>query len=453
MKLNNFLFKNIDNSAMVVFRIVFGLLIFLESVGSCFTGWIKRTMIEPQFTFNFIGLDFLQPLDGYGMYVYYCIMGVFGLFVMLGYRYRLATIAFTIMWAGVYFMQKASYNNHYYLLMLLSAIMCFLPANNYASLDAKQGRVKKSISIPNWAKWTLIGQMWIVYTYGALQKLYPDWLDGTFTGLLLNSKATQYPFMAGLLRDQSFHLFIAYSGIFYDLLIIPLLLWRRTRIYAFGASFIFHLFNSFVFHVGIFPYLSLAFSLFFFDAKTVRNIFLKKKELYTENLVTIPSNGAFIKTIFVTYLTIQFLLPIRNLVIQDSVFWTEEGHRMSWRMMLRSKSGYINFRVVNHNTGKTTRINLEDYLSKKQRRMIATKPDVIWQFVQRIKNEYEGQDISIYANGKVSLNGRKYQRLVDPKVDLAKVSWNYFGHQDWLVPFEGWQKEEIKPKVSSLKKK
>ncbi|WP_196888097.1 HTTM domain-containing protein [Aureivirga sp. CE67] len=442
MKLNNFLFKNIDNSALVVFRIIFGLLIFLESVGSCFTGWIQRTMIEPKFTFNFIGLDFLQPLDGYWMYVYYCVMGVFGLFVMLGYRYRLGIIAFTVMWSGVYFMQKASYNNHYFLLVLLSAIMCFLPANNYASLDAKHGRVKKSISIPNWAKWILILQMWIVYTYGALQKLYPDWLDGTFTGLLLSGKARQLPFMADLLKDHSFHLFIAYSGIFYDLLIIPLLLWRRTRIYAFGASFIFHLFNSFVFHVGIFPYLSLAFSLFFFDAKTVRNIFLKKKELYTEDTVSVPSNGGMIKSIFVTYLVVQVLLPVRNLAIQDSVFWTEEGHRMSWRMMLRSKSGYIKFKIKNNDTGEETKVNLDDYLSKKQRRMIATKPDVIWQFVQRLKKEHKGENISIYADGKVSLNGRPFQRLVNPEIDLTKVKWNYFGHEDWLMPFKGWEKKE-----------
>ena len=80
---NKFLFKQIDNSALIVFRIIFGLLCFLESVGAIFTGWVKKTLVEPQSTFNFIGFEWLQPLPGNGMYFYYAIMGLFGLFVML----------------------------------------------------------------------------------------------------------------------------------------------------------------------------------------------------------------------------------------------------------------------------------------------------------------------------------------------------------------------------------
>ena len=179
--MHKFLFKNIDNSSLIVFRIVFGLLIFLEAIGACFTGWIKRTLIDPEFTFNFIGFDFLQPLPGNWMYAYYVIMGVFGFFVMIGYRYRMAMIGYTFMWSGVYLMQKASYNNHYYLLMLLCAIMCFLPANKLYSVDAKRDPSIKQISMPNWCRWVFIIQMFIVYTYAAVAKMYPDWLDATVT--------------------------------------------------------------------------------------------------------------------------------------------------------------------------------------------------------------------------------------------------------------------------------
>lgn len=136
--LNCFLFKHIDNSALIVFRIIFGLLIFLESVGAIFTGWIKRTLIDPEFTFSFIGFEWLQPLPGNWMYIYYLIMGIFGFCVMIGYKYRVSIIAFTILWTATYLMQKTSYNNHYYLLILLSAIMVFLPAHNYFSVDAKK---------------------------------------------------------------------------------------------------------------------------------------------------------------------------------------------------------------------------------------------------------------------------------------------------------------------------
>ncbi|HET8809528.1 MAG TPA: HTTM domain-containing protein, partial [Flavobacteriaceae bacterium] len=98
--MRNLLFKQIDNSALIVFRVCFGLLITLEAWGAIFTGWVKRVMIDPQFTFNFIGFDFLQPLPGNWMYAYYALMGLFGVFVMLGHKYRFSIIAYTIMWTG-----------------------------------------------------------------------------------------------------------------------------------------------------------------------------------------------------------------------------------------------------------------------------------------------------------------------------------------------------------------
>ena len=275
--MNKFLFKKIDNSSLIVFRILFGLLCFLESVGAIITGWVNRTLIEPQFTFNFIGFDFLQPLPQPWMYTYYIIMGVFGLGVMLGYKYRWSMLGFAMMWSATYLMQKSSYNNHYYLLMIFSFIMVLLPANRYASLDVKLRPKLKSVTMPNWCRWVIILQLFIVYTYASVAKLYPDWLDASVVKLLMQNKA-HFPIIGGVLQQSWLHYFIAYAGIVFDGLIIPLLLFKPTRKYAFFASIFFHLFNSFVFHIGIFPYLSLAYSLFFFDPNTIRNIFLKKKE-------------------------------------------------------------------------------------------------------------------------------------------------------------------------------
>ena len=123
-----FLFKAIDNSPLVVFRIFFGFLVACESFGAIFTGWVKRILIDPQVTFSFIGFEWLKPLPGFGMYFYFIAMGVFGLAIMLGYRYRIAIISYTILWAGVYFMQKTAYNNHYYLLLLISFLTVILQA-------------------------------------------------------------------------------------------------------------------------------------------------------------------------------------------------------------------------------------------------------------------------------------------------------------------------------------
>jgi len=255
--LNRWLFNQVDNSALVVFRVLFGLLIALEAFGAIFTGWIRRTLIEPDFTFNFIGFEFLQPLPGNGMLWYYGVMGVFGIFVMLGYRYRLSIICYGIMWAAVYLMQKSSYNNHYYLLMLLCFIMSFLPANRWFSLDAKIKPEISSISMPRWVWVLIVLQLWIVFTYASVAKFYPDWLDGSFPALLMRSKA-DYWLVGEVLQQEWVRYAITYFGLLFDLLIIPLLLWKKTRLPAFIAAIFFHLFNSFIFHIGIFPYMSLA---------------------------------------------------------------------------------------------------------------------------------------------------------------------------------------------------
>ena len=433
--LNRFLFKHIDNSALIVFRIIFGLLCFLESVGAIFTGWIKRTLIEPEFTFNFIGFDFLQPLPGDLMYVYYLIMGVFGLGIMLGYKYRFSSIGFTLMWCGVYFMQKSSYNNHYYLLILLCAIMSILPAHKFASLDVKINPKLKAISMPAWCKWIFVLQLLIVYTYASIAKIYPDWLDLTTPKLLMAGKRN-YPVIGEFLQNDFMPYIVAYGGILYDGLIIPLLLWKRTRKIAFFASIFFHLFNSIVFQVGIFPYLALAFSLFFFEAEKINRWFLKKKPLYKGSEVIVPNYKPLLLSVGIVYFIIQLVLPIRQHFIQDNVLWTEEGHRLSWRMMLRSKSGNTTYTIKNHTKNTTTTVNMDDYLTKKQQRLASVKPDVIWQFSQRLKKVYKakGEDISVYVDCFVSVNGAPSKRLIDPKVDLANEKWAYFSHTTWLLP-------------------
>ncbi len=430
-----FLFTRIDNSALIVFRIAFGLLIFLESVGAIFTGWVERNLMQPKFTFSFIGFEWLQPLPGQWMYVFYAVMGLFGLLVMVGYKYRLSMIAFTLMWSATYLMQKSSYNNHYYLLMLLSSIMVFQPANRYLSVDAKLNPNIKNISMPQWCSFVFILQMFIVYSYASIAKLYPDWLNGSVMEVILRGKK-DYAIVGELLQEQWLHYVVSYGGILFDGLIIPLLLFKPTRKWAFFISLFFHLFNSFVFQIGIFPYLSIAFSLFFFEPKTIRNIFLRQKPLYTESEVIIPDYKTPFVAVLSLYFIIQIALPLRHWFIKDDVLWTEEGHRLSWRMMLRSKSGYTNYRVIDAKTNVVIPIKMDDYLSKNQQRTASTKPDVIWQFAQHLKKDFakKGVDVKVFVNANVRVNGKDMQPLIDPEVDLASIPWNPLKHSEWLLP-------------------
>lgn len=433
--LNNYVFKQIDNAPLIVFRVIFGLLCFLESVGAIFTGWVNRVLINPDFTFSFIGFEWLQPLPNYGMYVYFSVMGLFGVCIMLGYKYRFSIIGFTLLWTGAYLMQKTSYNNHYYLLILISTIMVFLPAHRYESLDSKLNPEIRSYSMPNWCRLLIIAQLFIVYTYASIAKLYPDWLNTDVVALLMKSKS-HYVLVGDLLQQKWMHYILAYGGILFDGLIVPLLLYKPTRKYAFAVSIGFHLFNSFIFQIGIFPYLSLAFTLFFFEPKTIQKIFLKKKPLYTASEIIVPVYQNTLKSVLTVYLFVQLVLPLRHHVITDDVLWTEEGHRLSWRMMLRAKSGTTSYKVVNKSTQKALPVDLNQFLTLKQQRSASTKPDIIWQFAQHLKRYYanRGQDVAVYVDAMVSVNGKPHKRLIDPGVDLANVEWQMFRHSNWILP-------------------
>ncbi len=432
--MDKILFQRIDNTGLALWRIVFGLLITIEAFGAILTGWVKEVLVDPEFTFNFIGFEFLQPLPGDGMYYYFLLMGTFGVCVMLGYKYRWAMAAYALMWTSVYLMQKTSYNNHYYLMMLLCWIMIFLPANRYASIDARKPGYRK-YHMPRWVKIVFVAQVWIVFTYAAIAKIYPQWLDGSVAAMFMSGKS-HYWLIGEFLQQPWVHYSIAYFGILFDLLIIPLLLYKRTRVFGFCCSLFFHLFNSGVFQIGIFPYMSIAFAFFFFTPETLIKTFKLKRSVYTNSEVIVPQFKNIGILLFGAYLIVQLALPLRHWFFQDDVLWTEEGHRLSWRMMLRSRSGQLVFWAEDKATGERNNYPYAPLLSKKQARSVKSRPDFIWQMAQRIKKmeAEKGKDVAVYVTSKVKINNGVYHDFINPVVDLASVPWEHFAHHDWILP-------------------
>ena len=435
-----YLFTEVDNSGLIVVRIVFGFLIVMESAGAIATGWVKETFVDPEFTFSFMAFQWLQPLPGYGMYFYYAIMAVFGLGVMLGWYYRIAICGFSVMWTITYVMQKSHYNNHYYLLVLLCFLMILVPAHRYHSIDVKRKPELKKLTCPRWCSSIFVLLLWIVFTYASIAKMYPDWIDGSIISMWFNAKS-RLPVIGPLLKQPWMVPLVAYGGILYDLLIIPMLLWKKTRILAVVISLFFHGFNSAVFHIGIFPYLMIGMMVLFFPPEKVRKVFFKKKppvEPQVQQAVAIPKNFGVWASVMVLYFALQILLPLRHHLYEGNVLWTEEGHRMSWRMMLRSKSGNIHFEVKDPVSQESRKIQPLEFVSSNQARKMATRPDMIWQAVQYLKeqNKNDGLYPEIYVHAMVSLNGRQMQKFIDSSVNLAEIPWEPFKHADWILPFD-----------------
>ena len=204
-------------------------------------------------------------------------------------------------------------------------------------------KLKGQITHARWNYLIIKALLFVVYTYASINKIYPDWLEGKTIPYWFQSKA-DYWLIGPILQNETLQWCVLYGGILFDGFVIPALLWRRTRWFAVAASLFFHLFNSIVFQIGVFPYMMIATLVLFFNPEDIRKHFFSKWTIETP----IPK-ASFSKPIFyalMSLLIIQILLPIRHHFIEGDVFYTEEGHRMSWRMMLRSKRGVGRLRIV-----------------------------------------------------------------------------------------------------------
>lgn len=419
------LWKPVDNTPLVIFRILLGFLLFFQSINDIFSDRVRTLFIEPAFTFPFMGFEWLRPLPGNGMYFYFLLMGLLAIMIMLGAFYRVAMIGYTLLWTATYLMQKCGYNNHYYLIILICAFMCVMPAHRRLSVDVWRRPCIKSSYCPQWCSWLFIAQFGIVYTYAAIAKLYPDWLSGRYLESTLTSNWIRY--------------LLCYIGIIFDFLITPLMLFRRTRTWGMAAACIFHLTNAVVFTIGIFPFLALSAMLFFYPPNVIRQLLRWPALKPKANNASITIWKKLAVYAMGIYLLIQVLLPIRYLLFGTQPYWSEEGFRMSWRMMSRNKSGWVYFKVVNNDTHKSWIDEPETRLNYASLNSLPGFPDIIWQYAQHIKKIYakEGiHNLSIYAVSSVSLNGRHPQPLIDPKTDLANTPWEPYRHANWIVPLE-----------------
>ncbi len=106
-------------------------------------------------------------------------------------------------------------------------------------------------------------------------------------------------------------------------------------------------------------------------------------------------------------------------------------------MMLRSKTGQISFTARDSATGREWK-NLERLATPAQLRTVATRPDIIWQYSQFLKNDFALRglpEIQIYANALVTLNNNPPQQLIDSTVNLSQGKWYPFRHSTWIKSF------------------
>jgi len=452
MKSKTIAYINIKTNAapLAVFRIGFGLMMLISIVRFWSYGWIDRFYVKPNFHFSYYGLEWIKPIGNY-TYLLFFICGIAALLVALGLKYRLAIITFFISFTYIELMDKTTYLNHYYFISILSFLMCFLPANAYYSID-NLIRKKQYSQIPKWTIDSIKLLIAIVYFYAGLAKINSDWLFKAMPLKIWLPSKYDLPFIGeNILQQNWFHIAMSWSGMLYDLCIPFLLLYKKTRVFAFILVVIFHVFTRVLFPIGIFPYVMIVSALIFFDStvhERILNIFRNIFKWFRLNFKTLENhiynyrNEKIIIPFIIVFFSIQILMPFRYLMYPGELFWTEEGYRFSWRVMLIEKTGYTEFKIVDGKTGNFFLVDNSDFLTPFQEKQMNTQPDFILQYAKYLEQHFKSQghqNVEIYVDSFVALNGRRSQRYIDQTIDLTKQNES-FKHKNWVLPFH----DEIK---------
>ena len=434
----------VDAASLVFLRVCFGLILFWEVTRYFDRGWIAKYWIEPEFNFHYFGFGWVHPWPGDGMYWHFAGMGILSLLIAFGLFYRLAAWLMFFAFTYVYLLEQARYLNHFYLVCLIAFLMALSPANVMGSLDVRWGFRKRKESIARWYLWLLRFQIGAVYFFGGVAKLNGDWLMGEPLRTWLAARA-DFPLVGPWLEREWVVGMMNYGGMLFDLLIVPTLLWSRTRALGFAGVIFFNLTNATLFTIGIFPFLAISLSTVFFDPSWPRRVFVFRRStahVSEDSGMPVGSLSPMVSRSVVVFLCFyvawQLFLPLRHWLYPGNVSWTEEGHDYAWHMKLRTKSSRILFVVRERDGGKAITVRPSKYLESWQASKMANRPDMILQFATFLsgKMREEGwKDFGIFVETSVSLNGRARQPLIDPGVDLLLQKRSLWP-KDWLVPLQ-----------------
>lgn len=437
-------FKQQTSAApLAVFRMVLGLTMYAGVVRFWSKGWIQELYITPRFYFPYYGFELIRPL-GQFTYVLFAICALSALMVMAGWYYRPAIVALFLSFTYIELMDKTTYLNHYYFVSLVCFLMIFLPAQVCFSVDAYRDRSKLAGWIPRWSLDCLKLLVVILYSYAGLAKLNSDWLLEALPLKIWLPARNDMPVIGFLFNFPWVAYAFSWFGCLYDLSIGFLLWYHRTRWVAYITVVFFHGMTAILFPIGMFPYMMMVAALVFFSAEfhqriinAIGRVFRWPADfLQSQSAFSFSASGSRYRLAgLAVFFFLQLSIPFRYLLYPGELFWTEEGYRFSWRVMLMEKAGYTQFTVLDA-SGRRTVVNNQDFLSPLQEKMMSTQPDMILQYAHILRDHYKQQGFEtprVFVDSYVAMNGRLGKPLIDPEVDLAKEKES-FRHKTWIYP-------------------
>ncbi|AEE49624.1 HTTM domain-containing protein [Haliscomenobacter hydrossis] len=435
--------KPVSIYPLVYARILFGILTFFSTARFMALGWVGDHFIESVVQFKYFGFEWVPLMPPGVMYGIHVLMLLTSLGITLGAFYRWSTVLFFLCFTYVELVDITYYLNHYYFVSLFALLLCFVPAQRYFSIDVWRKATTPCLHIPHWNLFLLRFQVFTVYFFAGIAKINTDWLLQALPLRIWLPAHDDLPLIGFLMPYPLTAYVFSWAGMLFDVSIIAWLLLPRTRLLAYLAIVFFHAVTGMMFQIGIFPLVMIGITPIFFSdgfhekfVRGIRGVLRLRIPTETQTIASLPGSTklqrmGFLPLLFVVF---QLLFPFRYLLYPGNVFWTEEGYRFSWRVMLMEKAATAQFYVQDRATGREGMVVNQDFLCSHQEKQMAMQPDLILQYAHFLKKHYTKQglkDPKVRAEVYVTLNGRPSRLYFDPQLDLGRLrdGWR---HKDWL---------------------
>jgi hypothetical protein len=435
-KAHQFFNTKISAAPLVSFRLIFGALMVFSAIRFMYLGWIEDHFTEPLFHFKYYGFSWVKSASRFTLYAIHMLMilSAIGIMFLQGIAYRIAAVVLFLTFTYTELIDLTYYLNHYYFVSLICFLLIFMPSYVSPFSNLKNTQIKRS------SIFILKAQIAILYVYAGLAKINYDWLIEALP-LKIWLPANDNIFLLGPLFAWKYSPYIfSWAGMLYDTFIVLFLVYTPTRVWAYLTVILFHSLTGILFQIGVFPLVMIGIaSIFFSDAWHVKLVrFFVKKKAPVRKQNSPSSNYTLFNYLILGYLVFQVLFPWRYVLYPGNLFWTEEGYRFSWRVMLMEKAGTATFYVKDNKTGREGIVNNTEFLNPHQEKQMAMQPDMILQFAHFLGQYYESKGMhkpSVRAEVYVTLNARPSRLLIDPNVDLMKEK-DSFKPKNWLIHYK-----------------
>ena len=437
-RFSQYLCEPIDGASVAFIRVSFAAVMVYWLAMHLVLDKIAYNYYEPSFLFPYTGFEWIQPWQGRGLHVHFLVVMVAALGMLFGVFYRFCSVIFALGFAYIFLLDKATYQNHYYFICLLAILFVVCPAERALSFDAI--RKKLSHKIPRWVVLLFQFQIGVTYFFGGVAKINADWLSGFPMRQVLAEKH-EHLLIGSFCGEEWFVMFFVWSGMLFDLFIVPMLLWKRTRILGYCFALTFHLLNASLFRIGIFPWAMIFLTTIYFAPDWPRKLLgwafgpapdVTETELEPEKTSVI---SWFQYRFICLFVALQILVPLRHFAFSENTSWTERHHHFAWHMKLRAKNSVVRFYAFDPKSGKHELFPLQNHLKIHQLMRMSRDPWMIRDFANFIKQRYSENgfdNIQVRVFSLSSLNGRKPQLLVNPKIDLTQNEMP----DDWIMPLK-----------------